>query len=72
MNDRPTLLAHEWIASLEKGLEVIEAFDADRPRMTVNEAGERCGMTRTATRRYLKTLAHLGGVDTDGKQYLGR
>ena len=69
MNDRPPLLAHEWIAGLEKGLGVIEAFDADHPRMTATEAGERCGMTRTAARRYLKTLAHLGYVGTDGKQY---
>lgn len=66
---RPPLLAHEWIAGLEKGLTVIEAFDANHPRMTATEAGERCGMTRTAARRYLKTLAHLGYVGTDGKQY---
>lgn len=68
-DSRPPLLAHEWIAGLEKGLTVIEAFDADRPRMTATEAGARCGMTRTAARRYLKTLAHLGYVGTDGKQY---
>ncbi len=68
-DSRPPLLAHEWIAGLEKGLTVIEAFDADHPRMTATEAGARCGMTRTAARRYLKTLAHLGYVGTDGKQY---
>jgi IclR family transcriptional regulator, pca regulon regulatory protein len=68
-HSRPPLLAHEWIAGLEKGLTVIEAFDANHPRMTATEAGERCGMTRTAARRYLKTLAHLGYVGTDGKQY---
>jgi IclR family pca regulon transcriptional regulator len=68
-DSRPPLLAHEWIAGLEKGLTVIEAFDTDHPRMTATEAGERCGITRTAARRYLKTLAHLGYVGTDGKQY---
>ena len=68
-DSRPFLQAHEWIAGLEKGLTVIEAFDAHHPRMTATEAGERCGMTRTAARRYLKTLAHLGYVGTDGKQY---
>jgi IclR family pca regulon transcriptional regulator len=66
---RPPLLAHEWIAGLEKGLTVIEAFDANHPRMTATEAGKRCGMTRTAARRYLKTLAHLGYLGTDGKLY---
>lgn len=68
-DSRPPLLAHEWIAGLEKGLGVIEAFDADHPRMSATEAAERCGLTRTAARRYLKTLAHLGYLGTDGKLY---
>jgi IclR family pca regulon transcriptional regulator len=59
----------DWIAGLEKGLSVIEAFDDANPRMTASQAGERCGMTRTATRRYLLTLAHLGYVATDGKLF---
>ncbi len=59
----------DWIAGLEKGLHIIEAFDAAHPRLTATEMGERCGMTRTAARRYLKTLVHLGYVGTDGKLY---
>ena len=66
---RTPLLAHEWIAGLEKGLTVIEAFDAEHPRMTATEVGRRCGITRTAARRYLKTLAHLGYMGSDGKLY---
>lgn len=65
----PPLHAHEWIAGLEKGLAVIEAFDAEHARMTATEAAARCGMTRTAARRYLKTLAHLGYLGSDGKLY---
>jgi len=61
--------ARDWIAGLEKGLHIIEAFDAAHPRLTATEAGVRCGMTRTAARRYLKTLEHLGYVGTDGKLY---
>lgn len=61
--------ARDWIAGLEKGLHIIEAFDAVHPRLTATEAGLRCGMTRTAARRYLKTLAHLGYMGTDGKKY---
>ena len=57
----------DWIAGLEKGLQMIEAFDDAHPRMSASQAGERCGMTRTAARRYLLTLAHLGYVATDGK-----
>ena len=64
-----TLDPRDWIAGLEKGLHIIEAFDAAHTRMTATEMGARCGMTRTAARRYLKTLAHLGYVGTDGKLF---
>lgn len=59
----------DWIAGLEKGMLVIEAFDDANPRMTASQAGERCGLTRTAARRYLLTLAHLGYMATDGKLF---
>ena len=65
----PALDARDWIAGLEKGLHIIEAFDAAHPRLTATEAGARCGMTRTAVRRYLKTLEYLGYVGSDGKLY---
>lgn len=64
-----TLERRDWIAGLEKGLAVIEAFDAEHPRLTASQAGQRCGMTRTAARRHLLTLAHLGYVATDGKLF---
>ncbi|MDO9148916.1 MAG: IclR family transcriptional regulator C-terminal domain-containing protein [Hydrogenophaga sp.] len=59
----------DWIAGLEKGLAVIEAFDDQHPRLTASQAGARCGLTRTAARRYLLTLAHLGYVGSDGKLF---
>jgi IclR family pca regulon transcriptional regulator len=59
----------DWIAGLERGLSIIEAFDDAHPRMTASQAGERCGMTRTAARRYLLTLRHIGYVATDGKLF---
>ena len=59
----------DWIAGLEKGLSIIEIFDDAHPRMTAAQAGTRAGMTRTAARRYLLTLAHLGYVATDGKLF---
>ena len=46
---------------------MIEAFDDQHPRLTASQAGTRCGLTRTAARRYLLTLAHLGYVGSDGK-----
>lgn len=59
----------DWIAGLEKGLAVIDAFDGAHPRMTASEAGKRCAITRTAARRYLLTLQHLGYVASDGKLF---
>jgi len=65
----PVLNPRDWIAGLERGLMVIEAFDDQHPRMTAAEVGQRTGMTRTAARRYLLTLQYLGYVTGDGKQY---
>ncbi|MDO9438316.1 IclR family transcriptional regulator C-terminal domain-containing protein [Hydrogenophaga sp.] len=63
------LQRRDWIAGLEKGLAMIEVFDAEHSRMTATEVAQRCGLTRTAARRHLLTLAHLGYVDTDGKLF---
>lgn len=67
--DRPPLDKRDWIAGLEKGLAILEAFDSEHARMTPSEAGARTGLTRTAARRYLLTLQHLGYVTGDGKQF---
>jgi IclR family pca regulon transcriptional regulator len=63
------LLARDWIAGLERGLAVIEAFDENHSRMTAQQVGERCGLSRTAARRYLLTLQHLGYASGDAKQF---
>jgi IclR family pca regulon transcriptional regulator len=65
----PELQRRDWIAGLEKGLAILEAFDAEHCRMTASQVGQRCGLTRTVARRHLLTLAHLGYVLTDGKLY---
>ena len=66
---RPELDKRDWIAGLEKGLALVECFNAAHPRLTASQAGVRCGITRTAARRYLLTLEHLGFVATDGKLF---
>ncbi|KQP43543.1 IclR family transcriptional regulator C-terminal domain-containing protein [Pseudorhodoferax sp. Leaf274] len=63
------LQRRDWIAGLDRGLGLIEAFDDAHPRMTASEIGQRTGMTRTAARRYLLTLQHLGYVAGDGKLF---
>ncbi len=66
---RPALDKRDWIAGLEKGISVIECFDDANPRLTASQAGARCGLTRTAARRHLLTLQHLGYVASDGKLF---
>ena len=63
------LAKRDWIAGLEKGLSMMECFDDANPRLTASQAGERCGLSRTAARRYLLTLEHLGYVAGDGKLF---
>ena len=65
----PTLDKKDWIAGLDKGLAILQTFDEHNPRLTATQAGQRCGLTRTAARRYLLTLLHLGYVMTDGKLF---
>lgn len=65
----PPLLARDWIAGLERGVALLEAFDEAHQRMTASEVGKRIGLTRTAARRYLLTWQHLGFVAGDGKLF---
>jgi IclR family transcriptional regulator, pca regulon regulatory protein len=66
---QPTLQRRDWIAGLEKGLGILEAFGDTHPRVTAAQMAELVGLTRTAARRHLLTLAHLGYVGTDGKLF---
>jgi IclR family pca regulon transcriptional regulator len=62
-------LKRDLVAGLEKGLAVIEAFDQERPRLTISEVAERTGLTRAAARRYLLTLTHLGFAHQERKMF---
>jgi IclR family pca regulon transcriptional regulator len=66
-NDTPA--KRDLIAGLEKGLQVIEAFDQERNRLTIAEVAERTGLTRAAARRYLITLTHLGYMRHNDKLF---
>ncbi|MHC9236210.1 IclR family transcriptional regulator domain-containing protein [Pseudooceanicola sp. 502str34] len=57
----------DFIASLAKGLQVIECFSADHPRLSISEAAESTGLDRATARRCLLTLHRLGYADYDGK-----
>jgi IclR family transcriptional regulator, pca regulon regulatory protein len=50
----------DYVQSLERGLSVIRAFDAEHPKLTLSEVAARTGLSRAAARRFLHTLVHLG------------
>ncbi len=58
-----------FVQSLERGLAVIRAFDADAPELTLSDVARRTGLTRAAARRFLMTLADLGYVRADGRMF---
>jgi IclR family pca regulon transcriptional regulator len=63
------LQRRDWIAGLEKGLGMLEAFSDTHSRVTAAQMASIVGVTRTVARRHLLTLAHLGYVGTDGKLF---
>ncbi|WP_433755255.1 IclR family transcriptional regulator [Nocardia sp. CA-135398] len=67
-DDGATRGAHH-VQSLERGLAVIKAFDAQHPQLTLSDVARSTGLTRAAARRFLLTLADLGYVRTDGKHF---
>jgi IclR family transcriptional regulator, pca regulon regulatory protein len=58
-----------YVQSLERGLAVIRAFDAEHPELTLSEVARACDLTRAAARRFLLTLVDLGYVRTDGRLF---
>jgi IclR family pca regulon transcriptional regulator len=59
----------DFVQSLERGLAVIRAFDADHPALTLSEVARATELTRAAARRFLLTLVELGYMRTDGRLF---
>ena len=57
----------DMMGGLAKGLKVIEAFSAERPRLSISDAADIAGLDRATTRRCLLTLSELGYAAYDGK-----
>ena len=65
-DDRPR--SADFVQSLERGLLVIRAFDAEHRELGLSEVARISGLTRAAARRFLLTLAKLGYVTfADGR-----
>jgi IclR family transcriptional regulator, pca regulon regulatory protein len=59
----------EFIEALARGLDVIRAFGADRPRLTLAEVATASDLARPTARRILLTLTELGYVRVDGNVF---
>lgn len=58
-----------FVQSLERGLAVIRAFDADHPELSLSGVARATGLTRAAAGRFLRTLVDLGYMHTDGRLF---
>src|SRR6201999_63713 len=59
-----------FMASLARGLVVIQAFTPQTPQMTISQISVRTGLSRAAVRRCLYTLSKLGFAGAeDGQRY---
>ena len=58
-----------YVQSLDRGLAVIRAFDAEHGAMTLSEVAARAGLSRAVARRLLLTLEYLGYVRRQGRQF---
>jgi IclR family pca regulon transcriptional regulator len=61
--------AGAFVKSLDRGLAVIRAFDAEHPELTLSEVARVAGLSRATARRFLHTLVGLGYVRTDGRLF---
>lgn len=65
----PVGASDHYVQSLARGLAVIRAFDAEHVSMSLSDVARRTGLTRATARRFLLTLAELGYVRTDGRNF---
>jgi IclR family pca regulon transcriptional regulator len=59
----------DFVQSLERGLSVIRAFDAEHRDLRLSEVAASTGLTRAAARRFLLTLVDLGYVRLEGGRF---
>lgn len=59
----------DYLQSLDRGLQVLRAFNRERPRCTLSEVAAQTGLSRAVARRGLLTLQHLGYVAAEGRRF---
>ncbi|HEY8709072.1 MAG TPA: helix-turn-helix domain-containing protein, partial [Burkholderiaceae bacterium] len=60
----------DFVTALARGLEVINAFGADAPEMTLSELSRRTGLSAATVRRSLITLEQLGYVRRRDRRFV--
>ncbi|MEV6842490.1 IclR family transcriptional regulator C-terminal domain-containing protein [Actinoplanes sp. NPDC051411] len=60
----------DFVEALARGLDVIRAFDAARPRLALTEVATATGLARPTARRLLLTLEELGYVRATDRGYM--
>jgi IclR family transcriptional regulator, pca regulon regulatory protein len=58
-----------FVRSLERGLSVVMAFDADHPRLSLSDVARITRLDRAAARRFLYTLVGLGYMRIEGRTF---
>jgi IclR family pca regulon transcriptional regulator len=66
-DERP--ISADFVQSLERGLLVIRAFDAEHRELGLSEVARIAGLTRAAARRFLLTLVKLGYMTVSGGRF---
>ena len=59
----------EFMATLAKGLAVLGCFGKQHPTMTLSQAAAAANLSRATARRILRTLAELGYVEQQGRDF---
>lgn len=70
MNKRPQSNGREdYLDTLIKGLAAMRLFGAEMKALSIQETAERLEISRSAARRVLVTLEHLGYMAQEGRKY---
>jgi len=62
----------EFVASLERGLRVLQSFSREHAQMTLSEVAALTGLSAATVRRSLHTLEGLGYIGRSGRRFLLR
>lgn len=68
-DDREMPAAKDFSEALARGMRVLTQFGPDNHSMTLSDIARRVGQPRATVRRALITLAHLGYVAEEGRQF---